>query len=87
VESKGAQLTLALPWLLAKSEPENMAQLQKSLQDLQEIAPVLFNPETLNVQSDVSLFSDTAYHLSIKGRRIRTLELADQLKVHLQKTH
>ena len=84
VEEKGGQLTIALPWLLAKPEPENKFQIQQDLQVLQEIAPVLFNSETLNAQSDVSLFSDTAYHLSVKGRRIRTQELAEQLKVRLQ---
>jgi hypothetical protein len=82
--ARGAQLTIALPWLLAKPEPETDAMLRSHLQVLQEIAPVVTNPETLNAQSDVSLFSDTAYHLSVKGRKLRSQELADQLKHRFQ---
>jgi hypothetical protein len=85
VEARGGQLTIGLPWHLAKPEPETQAQLQQTLQLLTEIAPVMVNPVTLNSQSDVSLFSDTAYHLSQKGRTLRTQELAAQLKVRLQK--
>jgi hypothetical protein len=84
VEARGAQLTIGLPWLLAQPEPATQAQLQQTLQVLNEIAPVIMNPTTLNAQSDVTLFSDTAYHLSPKGRSLRSQELADQLKRRFQ---
>jgi hypothetical protein len=84
VEARGAQFTIGLPWLLAQPEPETQAQLQHTFQVLNEIAPVMVNPTTLNAQSDVTLFSDTAYHLSLKGRKLRSQELADQLKRRFQ---
>jgi hypothetical protein len=84
VEARGAQLTIGLPWVLVQPDPETQAQLQHTFQVLNEIAPVMMNPTTLNAQSDVTLFSDTVYHLSVKGRKLRSQELADLLKRRFQ---
>ena len=81
VNARGGHMTISLPWLLAKDEVQTTNQLRRNLALLQTISPVVTHLKTLNATSDVSLFSDTAYHLSVKGRQARSEELVGQLKV------
>lgn len=79
VESKGATLVIALPWLYGSTDDQSMGNVHQTIELLSDIAPVLYNPETLNIQTDSSLFSDTRYHLSKNGRQLRSKQLIEQL--------
>jgi hypothetical protein len=80
VETAGAKLVIELPWFYARSNQKGLQNALKAATQLQQIAPVLYNKTDLNLKSDVSLFSDTPYHLSAKGRQMRSMALAQQLK-------
>ena len=82
VEEAEATLVLGLPWLLVKSDEkylQNRETVQKIANALAEIAPVVCNRE-LNLKTNSKLFGDTNYHLSSKGRELRSSELALQLR-------
>ncbi|MEO0532327.1 MAG: hypothetical protein AAF215_00460 [Cyanobacteria bacterium P01_A01_bin.123] len=80
VEAKGGTLLLALPWVYAKPDEETLGNVAETADALAEIAPVFYDPETLNVQSDSDLFADTHYHLLEPARNLRSEELVEQLK-------
>lgn len=80
VEAKGATLVLGLSWIYGSTDEETMNNVRATAAELEKIAPVLYDPETLNVKTDSSLFADTHYHLNADGRRIRTTELVRQLQ-------
>ncbi|MBD2254316.1 hypothetical protein H6G14_24025 [Nostoc parmelioides FACHB-3921] len=80
VEAKGATLVLGLSWIYASTDTKTLSNISKTADKLSEIAPVLYDKQTLNVKTDSSLFADTHYHLNPPGRRTRTTELVEQLK-------
>lgn len=80
VETRQAKLILGIPWKLAEVKPKTQAQLRQVIQSLSKIAPVVYNPKTLNLKDDVSLFADTTFHLTPEGQKQRTDELAGQLR-------
>ncbi len=80
VEAKGGTLVLALPWVYADSSNETQDNILKTVDALDDIAPLVYDADTLNVQSDVSLFADTHYHLTAEGRTVRSRQLAAELK-------
>ncbi|BCL34046.1 hypothetical protein [Nostoc sp. MS1] len=80
VEAKGATLVLGLSWIYASTDSQTLGNISKTAEKLSEIAPVLYDKQTLNVKTDSSLFADTHYHLNSSGRRTRTTELVEQLK-------
>jgi hypothetical protein len=83
LEAKGAHLIVALPWIYGSTDKKTIANLQKSADALSQIVPVLYNPKTLNIQTDSSIFADTHYHLLPEARLRRSQELVDQLKPHI----
>ncbi|MEJ1930534.1 hypothetical protein WDZ92_09635 [Nostoc sp. NIES-2111] len=80
VEGKGATLVLGLSWIYGSTDSQTLGNISKTAEKLGEIAPVLYDKQTLNVKTDSSIFADTHYHLNSSGRRIRTTELVEQLK-------
>lgn len=80
VESRGGALILSLPWVYAEDTGETLDNIQATAEALGEIAPLLYEADTFNIQTDVSLFADTHYHLNAEGRTLRSQQLADQLQ-------
>ena len=81
VEAQGGTLLLALPWVYADAnDPETRANIQATAKALSEIAPVVYDFSTLNIQSDPDLFTDTHYHLTASGRALRSQALAQQIQ-------
>ena len=66
VEAKGGELILSLPWVYGDTTDATKANILKTAEALEDIAPLLYVPETLNIQSDVTMFADTHYHLTQK---------------------
>ncbi|NEQ55115.1 MAG: hypothetical protein F6K11_34175 [Leptolyngbya sp. SIO3F4] len=84
VESQGGELLLSLPWVYGDTTDETKTNIRKTAEALEDIAPLLYDPETLNIQSDVTMFADTHYHLTKEGRAVRSQQLAQQLQEVLQ---
>ena len=80
VEAKGGKLVLSLPWVYGSTGKRTKANVQKTAYILSKIAPVIYEPESLNIKTDPNLFADTHYHLLPKAREIRARELVEQLK-------
>ena len=83
VEAKGATLVLSLPWFLVKTDGQYdtyVANMQEMAEELAKIAPLIYNEETLNMQTEESFFADTGHHLTQEGRRIRAGQLISELK-------
>lgn len=80
VEQKGATLVLGLPWVYAETDEKTITNVRQTAEKLEEIAPVLYDKQSLNLKTDSSLFADTHYHLNREARQIRSSELAQQLK-------
>lgn len=81
VEAKGAHLVLSLPWVYAdRTDPETMENVKDAARRLEEIAPIIYNPETFNIQMDSSLFADTHYHLRPEARRVRSRQIVWEIR-------
>lgn len=80
VEAKGGTLVLSLPWVYARTDEKSIANVEKTAQELSQIAPLIYDPESLNMKTDSDLFADTHYHLTPKSRIIRSRELVKQLR-------
>lgn len=81
VEAQGGTLLLALPWVYGDaSHPETQANVEATAKALSDIAPLVYAPETLNIQTDSGLFADTHYHLTPKARRLRSQTLVQELQ-------
>ncbi len=80
IEAKGATLILSLPWLYASSDSQTIANVTKTAKAMEKIAPTVYDPQTLNLQTDSRLFADTHYHLKPEARIMRAKALAKQLK-------
>ncbi len=81
VEARGGELILSMPWIYGNTEEAlTRANVQKSAEELSKIAPVLIDEETLNIQAQPTLFADTHYHLKPEGRKVRSQQLASQMK-------
>ncbi|MEM9163588.1 MAG: hypothetical protein AAGC54_11040 [Cyanobacteria bacterium P01_F01_bin.4] len=80
VESRGGTLILSLPWVYAEDTGKTLDNIQATAEALGEIAPLLYEADTFNIQTDVSLFADTHYHLTAEARTLRSQQLADQLQ-------
>lgn len=84
VEAKGGRLMFALPWVLAQRDEPSLTTVEAIATTLSEIAPVFYDPATLNLYDQPELFSDTNYHLSEQGRQVRSQALIQQLRPSLQ---
>ena len=80
VEAKGGTLILSLPWVYGSTGAKTKANIQKTAQILSKIAPLIYEPESLNIKTDSDLFADTHYHLLPKAREMRAKELVEQLE-------
>lgn len=81
VEARGGTLLLALPWVYADdTDAETLANVSATAEALAAIAPVVYNPDTFNIQSDSDLFADTHYHLTDAARILRSQKLAQQIQ-------
>ncbi|MEG3436890.1 hypothetical protein V0288_07140 [Pannus brasiliensis CCIBt3594] len=86
LEAKGANLIVALPWVYAHTDPKTVASIRKSAEELEKIVPTIYDKQTLNIQSDSSLFADTHYHLLPPARITRSRQLISELKPLLSAT-
>ena len=80
VEAKGGHLVLSLPWVYAKTDEKTRNNVLKTASKLEKIAPLLYDTESLNLQTDSSLFADTHYHILPEARKLRAEELVTQLQ-------
>ena len=80
VEAKGGTLVLSLPWVYASQDAKSVDNVNKTAQKLGQIAPLIYDKESLNMQTDSNLFADTHYHLKPESRRIRAEQLVKELK-------
>lgn len=78
-----AQLVIGLPWLLSDGEIASRQAVEQWVNTLEPIAPVIY-AEDLSLKTDAALFGDTVYHLSDRGRELRSQQLAQQLQTLLQ---
>ena len=79
VEAKGGTLVLSLPWVYANTGDKTRNNVAITARELSKIAPLIYDPNSLNIQTDSSLFADTHYHLMPEGRKVRAKELVEQL--------
>ena len=79
IEGAGAKLVLGLPWLFSTNDEQCLQNVQSITNNLSEIAPVLYE-EDFNLKTDPTLFGDSVYHLSHKGRELRSSALSKQLQ-------
>lgn len=84
VAAKGGTLVMSLPWIYASTDQKTMANIKKIAQELGNIAPLVYDETSYNLQTDSSLFADTHYHLVPEARKLRARQLAQQLTPVLQ---
>jgi hypothetical protein len=80
VEAKGGTLILSLPWIYGSTDSTTVKNVHQTAEALAQIAPVIYEPDSLNIKTDSSLFADTHYHLLPEGREVRGKEIVQQLK-------
>jgi hypothetical protein len=85
LEAKGAILILSLPVIYGQDDQKTIQNVTQTKEQLSKIAPTIYDPETLNVWTDVTPFAETHYHLKPEGRIKRTQEIVEQLKPILLK--
>jgi hypothetical protein len=87
VEAQGGELILSIPWVYGDvADAKTMDSIRQTAASLSEIAPLLVEERTLNIQESPELFADTHYHLKPEGREVRAQQLASQLKPFLSKS-
>jgi hypothetical protein len=84
VEAKGGTLVLGLSWIYGSTDETTVSNVRKTAEELEKIAPTLYDRTSLNIKTDSELFADTHYHLNPEGRKVRSTELAQQLRIVLQ---
>lgn len=85
LEAKDAHLIISLPWVYAQTDDKTVKNVLKTAQELEKIAPLIYDPQSLNLKTDSSLFADTHYHLLPESRKIRAEELVKQLQPIIKK--
>ncbi|GBF86884.1 hypothetical protein AsFPU3_3957 [Aphanothece sacrum FPU3] len=80
VEAKGATLVLSLPWVYAKTDAQTVGNMKNIVENLGKIAPLVYDKTSYNLKTDSRLFADTHHHLIPEARKIRSRQLAQQLK-------
>jgi hypothetical protein len=84
LKAKGADLVVSLSWVYAKTDETTVKNVKKTIEELSNIVPLIYNPKTLNLQTDSSLFADTHEHLLPEARIRRSRELVQQLRPIIQ---
>ena len=80
LNEKGATMVLSLPVIYGSTEENSLSNIQKTAQELEAIAPLIYDQDNLNVWTDVSLFAETHYHLNPEGRIKRSQDIIEQLE-------
>ena len=80
VEAKGGKLVLSLPWVYGSDGERTTKNVKQTAYYLSQIAPTIYNEETLNIQDNVNYFADTHYHLMPEGRKVRARQLVKELQ-------
>lgn len=80
VEAKDATLVLSLPWVYASQDEKTVANMEKITKKLSQIAPLVYDKNDYNLKTDSALFADTHHHLVFEARKLRSEQLAEQLK-------
>jgi hypothetical protein len=87
LEAKGATLVVSLPWVYAdRGDPATVANIRKSAEELQKVAPTIYDPNNLNIQTDSNMFADTHYHLLPPARIPRSEQLVKELEPIIEAT-
>ncbi|MGC1247448.1 MAG: hypothetical protein WA865_14640, partial [Spirulinaceae cyanobacterium] len=73
-----------LPWVYAKEDQQTLKNVKKTAQEMEEIAPLIYNPKNYNIQSDSDLFADTHYHLKLNSMKIRSRQIAEEIEPILE---
>lgn len=84
LEAKDADLVLSLPWVYAKTDNKTLKNVKKTAAELEKIAPLIYNPENYNVQSDPDLFADTHYHLKLDSMKVRSRQIVEEIEPILE---
>jgi hypothetical protein len=84
VEAKGGTLILSLPWIYGSTSEATIKNITMTAQELNKIAPLIYDQTSLNIQTDAHLFADTHYHLRPAGSKVRGKELVEQLQPIIQ---
>ena len=74
------RVIIALPWRLVSDREASIQDVRALRTQLEAIAPVIANAETLNLSSDRESFTDTKYHLTKAARIRRSIEMAVLLR-------
>lgn len=86
VEDKGGTLLISIPWVYGDTaDGQTVENVKATAEQFSQIAPVLVDEDSLNIQDSPALFADTHYHLKPEGREVRSHQLASQLKPLLPK--
>ena len=80
VAAKDATLILSLPWVYGSDSEATVKSVKRTAYYLSQIAPTIYDKESLNIQDNVDYFADTHYHLMPEGRKVRARQLAAELK-------
>ncbi|MGK7958801.1 MAG: hypothetical protein AB4063_26605 [Crocosphaera sp.] len=80
VEDKDATLVLSLPWVYASHDEKTLSNMENITKKLSKIAPLVYDESDYNLKTDPSLFADTHHHLVFEARKLRSEQLAQQLK-------
>ena len=80
VQDKGATLIVSLPWVYASTDEKTVSNVKKTAEKLSRVVPLVYDEASLNIQTDVSMFADTHYHLLPEARIVRSRELVEQIK-------
>lgn len=86
LEAKGATLVISLPVIYGSTDEKTMKNVEKTATELNKIAPLIYDKESLNLWTDSNLFADTHYHLKPEARIVRSKELIEQLQPIIQST-
>jgi hypothetical protein len=82
--AKDAKLVIAVPWIYGSTDEKTLANVRKTAEDLSKIAPTIYDPKSLNIQTDSTIFADTHYHLTPEGRLLRTDQIVKEITPLLQ---
>ncbi|NES70379.1 MAG: hypothetical protein F6K24_36785 [Okeania sp. SIO2D1] len=58
--------------------------MEEIAEKLENIAPVIYDEETFNIQTNSDLFADTHYHLQLDVMKIRSSQIAEEIEPILE---
>jgi hypothetical protein len=86
VEAQGGTLILSMPVIYGDTEDKDTIEnVQKTAEALGKIAPLIYDPQTLNVWTDSQKFADTHYHIQPEARIERSQQLIRELEPIVKK--